>query len=234
MLKFIGTGSAFNSVLGNNCAYIRKGKALILFDCGGDVFNKLKNSNLLDDIEEVFVFITHLHGDHVGSLPTLIEYGYYVAKYNTVVIHPDRYIVEMLQFMGVKGTMYTYTDRPKLILSKNFGGGISFDHVTTQHVKEISSYGYVVSITGKTFYYSGDSRAIPQYVLSHFMEGRIEHLYQDTCETDFPNNPHLPLETLNGVIPEEHRSRVTCMHLTPGFSLKAIENAGFKVANIDY
>lgn len=41
-LKFIGTGSAFNTKLGSNSAYLKNNNSVILFDCGGDVFSKLK------------------------------------------------------------------------------------------------------------------------------------------------------------------------------------------------
>lgn len=43
-LKFLGTGSAFNTKLGNTSAYLLNNdkSAMLLFDCGETVFSKLK------------------------------------------------------------------------------------------------------------------------------------------------------------------------------------------------
>ncbi|MDK2600591.1 MBL fold metallo-hydrolase [Bacillus stercoris] len=77
MLNFIGTGSAFNTKLGNNSAFIKKDNSLFLIDCGSTTFSRLKETGLLEDVEKVFVLLTHTHADHVGSLGDLILYGYY-------------------------------------------------------------------------------------------------------------------------------------------------------------
>ena len=42
MLKFIGTGSAFNTELGNTSAYIKQNKTLLLIDAGPTVFARAK------------------------------------------------------------------------------------------------------------------------------------------------------------------------------------------------
>ncbi len=41
LLDFLGRGSAFNIKEGNNCAFIRIDKELILLDCGETVFEKI-------------------------------------------------------------------------------------------------------------------------------------------------------------------------------------------------
>ena len=54
MLNFIGVGSAFNTELGNNSAFIKKQNSLILVDCGGTVFHKLQELNILDGLENLY------------------------------------------------------------------------------------------------------------------------------------------------------------------------------------
>ena len=92
MLKFIGTGSCFNYKMGNNSAYyihnVNGKKRFILFDCGEDVFHKILNNNLLNEIDEVFVVITHLHSDHVGSLPSFVFYLHFVLNIKPVIYFP--------------------------------------------------------------------------------------------------------------------------------------------------
>ena len=55
MLKFIGTGSAFNQDLGNTSAYIKDGETLLLIDCGETVFQRIKEIKLLDDVKKVYI-----------------------------------------------------------------------------------------------------------------------------------------------------------------------------------
>ena len=74
MLKFIGTGSAFNPKLGNTSAYYKENGNLLLIDCGESVFGRILELNLLEDVENVYIAITHTHGDHVGSLGSLVLY----------------------------------------------------------------------------------------------------------------------------------------------------------------
>jgi ribonuclease BN (tRNA processing enzyme) len=102
-LKFLGTGSAFNTKLGNTSAYLMNNdkSAILLFDCGETVFSKLKpilekNKN----ISEFTICITHSHSDHIGSLPTLLYYLYYMYKDECkcnkninvhIITHPNNY-----------------------------------------------------------------------------------------------------------------------------------------------
>src|SRR5574344_116865 len=102
-LQFLGTGSAFNTKLGNTSAYLLNNdkSAMLLFDCGETVFSKLKpilekNKN----ISELTICITHSHSDHIGSLPTLLYYLYYMYKDECkcnkninvhIITHPNNY-----------------------------------------------------------------------------------------------------------------------------------------------
>lgn len=74
-LKFLGTGSAFNVKRGNNCAYYKEGESILFLDFGESIFEKVVKKNVLSGIKNIFVAITHLHGDHAGSLSTLIYYA---------------------------------------------------------------------------------------------------------------------------------------------------------------
>lgn len=86
MIEVLGCGSAFAPELGNSSFILwRSGekKSGILFDCGSDVFVKLKEKNYLPYIDSVI--ISHLHGDHAGSLDILIYWNFYVLKRKLVV-----------------------------------------------------------------------------------------------------------------------------------------------------
>jgi len=51
MLSFICTGSAFNTKLGNNSAYVKAGTTLFLIDCGSTTFQRLIDKGILDGVE---------------------------------------------------------------------------------------------------------------------------------------------------------------------------------------
>jgi len=42
MLKFIGSGSAFNTKLGNNSAYYKEGNQMLLIDCGSNILQYIR------------------------------------------------------------------------------------------------------------------------------------------------------------------------------------------------
>ena len=75
-LNFTGKGSAFYPPFKNTGAYMLSGKALYLIDCGETMFDVLYHKLDLASIEDVYVILTHMHADHVGSLGTLISYFY--------------------------------------------------------------------------------------------------------------------------------------------------------------
>ena len=80
MLKFISNGSALNVKRGNNSAYIKKGNKAFIIDSGSDVFSTIKKKRILEDVEEINLYITHTHSDHVGSIGDLVFYTFFGLK----------------------------------------------------------------------------------------------------------------------------------------------------------
>ena len=79
-LIFTGRGAAFNVLEGNTNAYFIENETLFLLDCGEGMFAHLKTHNILNKIKEVYVYISHTHSDHCGSLGTLGLYCQFVLK----------------------------------------------------------------------------------------------------------------------------------------------------------
>lgn len=137
-LKFLGTGSAFNTKLGNTSAYLMNNdkSAILLFDCGETVFSKLKpilekNKN----ISEFTICITHSHSDHIGSLPTLLYYLYYMYKDECkcnkninvhIITHPNNYdIIKSNIGSDFLDEIKSDLDEPK----NNIGFGVLFNNI---------------------------------------------------------------------------------------------------------
>ena len=82
-LHFFGCGSAFNPAMGNTSAWFEMDGCLFLVDCGETVYELLMKRSDLREYRQIYVLLTHLHADHVGSLGFLISYNYlYPGKKN--------------------------------------------------------------------------------------------------------------------------------------------------------
>src|SRR5699024_6219413 len=151
MLKFIGNGSAFNTVNGNNSAYYKEESSLFMIDCGSDVFKKVVKSDLLDGVDNIHILITHSHADHTGSLADLILYSYFSMeerfkiKINVYSIGATK-VRELLSLMGVTENHYNYTPvrHTHEIKLKEFEDLTILDVHKNKHVKEIFSFGYTL------------------------------------------------------------------------------------------
>ena len=243
MLKFVGTGSAFNTKLGNNSAYIKEGNKLFLIDCGSANFHRMKESGLLDDVDFINVFVTHTHADHVGSLADLIFYMYYakgeLKKRVTVYAHENIQVDSFLDMNGViSGEVYEYypindDDEDVVVELHDFYFG--FLTYQTIHVDELCSYGIGIKnyVTNEHIIYTGDTNELSENFNKVFEEGKLDKLYVDTCSQDYEGNVHLSLLKLSQIINKEHRNKVWCMHLDEKFDVEYAKSLGFNVAEVE-
>lgn len=211
MLKFVGTGSAFNTELGNNSAFIKEGENLFLIDCGGTVFERLKNKGILNDVKNIKVMITHTHPDHIGSLGDLIFYTYYFLKGNVEIFHKEKdKISSILNLLGVNQSYYVVNDNEKIYIENM---KIHLEIIKASHSKSLNAFSCVIEYNDEKSYYSGDSNVITDYILERFKARDIKYIYQDTCGKDYDGNAHLYIGKIADVIDESLRPFVTCMHI---------------------
>lgn len=239
MLKFIGSGSAFNTKLGNNSAYYKMGNQMLLIDCGSNIFHRIKENNLLGGIEHIHVLITHTHADHVGSLADFIFYSYYchgeMAKPNVTVysVH-DVKIEELLSINGITPELHCFTK--KLQSDKQYT--LNFCKVLFErsiHVKEIPSYSIELYIDGKLIYYTGDINSLKASLRTPNESSKVyDYVYVDTCKADYEGNVHLSLRKLSELVSPDVRSKFWCMHLDGGFDRQEAETLGFNVVTNEF
>lgn len=226
-LKFLGVGSAFNTKEGNTSAYIKHEDTLILIDCGESVFSKMIQEKLLDNIKDIYVLITHLHSDHVGSLSSLIFYCYYKLGIKVKVYFEDLGIEQLTLLLRIQGNKVG--EHYELIDMFNTNNEFNFVPIRTRHDDNMFCYGYHINYKNKSIYYSGDSNEIPTIVLNDFIEGKIDGFYQDTCLADYEGNVHLSLRKLCEYIPKELRYKVYCIHMDCSELIDKAEEEGFNV-----
>lgn len=233
MLNFIGTGSAFNTELGNNSAYYKWKDQILIIDCGSSTFKIIIESNLLDGVKNIHVAITHTHADHVGSLADLILYSYYshsklAEKIITVYAPEDTQVDLLLELNGcLESIHYDYHIINHWVDVDN-EVGISF--VKSSHVAEIPSYSLHIYIEGQELFYSSDVSKLHKHTVKWINDGRFDKVYLDTSGLDYVGNVHLSFRELCEIINPDVRNRVWCMHLDKAFDPIAATKVGFNVA----
>lgn len=227
IIRFLGCGSAFNPLLGNTSAYFKVENALFLIDAGETVFSKIFKMKLLENSQKIFVIITHTHGDHVGSLPSIISYVYYVLGKKVCIIHPEESLKALLDLMGISRDAYECRTDADMEIE-----GVSVKAVPVKHEENIKCYGYLLGVMEKKIFYSGDSYEIPQIIVDQFLSGDIDDIYQDTSEFSSERLSHCPLNTLEMLFPAEVRKNIYCMHFSNDF-VKKLKNKGFNYVHIE-
>ena len=94
-MQVIGGDGAFSS--DNSSFIITIDNKKILFDCGPNAFNYVRENNL--DIRDVY--ISHTHFDHIGGLEQLIFYNYFIKGNITRVYCADEVKEELKKILDV-------------------------------------------------------------------------------------------------------------------------------------
>lgn len=235
-ITFIGTGSAFNHADSNNSAFLEFYGSNMLLDCGPSVprdFEVMFGSvSKIDNI-----WISHLHGDHIGGLEELGFKNYFMngGKRPNLYIH-ESLIEKLKEYLAI--TMgYTTTGPISVDAYFNFipikdenSAMFTIDKTDfyVEMVDHICCLSPAFYLTEGTFIYTGDTKFIDW---SKCNLKSIKAIFQDTQLHDYGNNVHTTLQELL-TLPEDVRSKIWCMHYGPDITQfsEQIKNAGMKIA----
>ena len=92
---------------------------MFLIDCGENIFERILNQKLLDSVNKIFLFITHTHSDHVGSIGSFLFHCYFVKKIEFNIVLPSNAlhyndIKELLRIYGVCEDWYKIIEPKEL------------------------------------------------------------------------------------------------------------------------
>lgn len=236
-LKFIGRGAMLYPCEGNTSAYFEDDDNFFLIDCGEDVASKLISMGKLDQDKNYYLFITHTHSDHIGSVGTLQQYLYWVRgkKLKIVFGSEMRYARDILAIMNsfglVQGTYDVVNTRMLNDISPIFS---RIKYVESSHGDTpLKSASLIIETNEGNVLYTGDiadTRVIRDFLTNNFPD-TIDKMYVDTSLQKSP--VHLSLEELRKVIPIGLSGKVYCMHLNCKELIPEIHKWGFNVVESD-
>ncbi len=212
-IEFLGRDNGFGRR--NTSAYTFVGDRLLLIDCGHTVMTQLQDNNLLTGISGIDVIITHMHGDHVGSLSQLALFSYFQLKTPINIITACKEIDNFLRITGVP-RYWQIPGFPKERYTKNndFVTFIPVNHVG----EEIDCYGFSATINGKHVIYTGDTTTLEPF--SKYIDSGSQ-LYTDASVV---GGVHLKLEDNLSFLNELTRKGVDVylMHLDNEVKIREI------------
>lgn len=212
-MNFLGCGAGYNTAMRNTNAFFMKGEKLYVIDCGETTFEILQSRDEIYECSEITIILTHLHGDHAGSLGSFASYAYYVLHKPVNIVHPIDTVKQLLYLMGIDENEYNYyPDIPEHL--KN---DVQLTPVEVKHVENMRCFGYIIKTGDWSVYFSGDAVLIPDNIIEMLENGKLDMIYHDTSSIEKQHPTHASLDYLAKVIKPEFRSKVFCMHLDCDF-----------------
>jgi ribonuclease BN (tRNA processing enzyme) len=227
----LGTGGFF-SLLGWQTNFaIRSGGKHLLIDAGGDVRHSLKQRGI-SPLSVSGVFVSHLHGDHIGGLDYLGYYHYFFRLSQLQRGEPkvsekpqlfgEKAMIERLWEHGLKAGMEklqhgeasleTYFDVTSFDERVGFTWrDTRFWVIRLPHVTEHDSFGLEFDYWGRRTVFTTDVqfnqeslvRLMPLYERAHT-------IFQD-CDTGTQNEVHAHYDQLR-TLPPEIRKKMRLTH----------------------
>ena len=234
-LKFLGIGGSDNQIQGNTSAFFVENRCLFLIDCGENIFERILKVNLLENIDKIYLFITHTHSDHVGSIGSLLFHCYFAKNIELNIVVPSNTyhyndIKDLIRIYGARNEWYKIID-PKELENK-FKSFNKIEYMETQHVIPIHSYGILFDTNNGIVYYSGDTKEINNIKNIIKSNRKIDKIYIDCTTTNIEEPVHYYIGKANEEIDYSIRNKFYCMHFNKPKCIDIAKEYGFNVVEI--
>ena len=219
----LGVGGAFTKTNYHNNYIFQLGGKLLLVDAGTTLRTSLTEAGYrYTDID--FVYISHLHFDHVGGLEEMIlqrywnfENGQHVPLKTKIIVHEKLlHSIRSILTHSLNNQGHSVEDFCQLITPKNEGSMFIEDYTftvfdtTNAHQEGMISSGFKLSKRGKNLVYTSDIKRLEQAnMLSHVDDSTIA-IFQDVSFTT--NGAHATLEEVLNYYPPETHEKIYAMH----------------------
>lgn len=181
ILKFFGRGAGFSNLMeGHTSAYFEtENNDLVILDLPMSSFYKLKEMDL-KKYNNLFVFITHTHGDHISGLGLFAQLTFFTLGKKIKIIVPQEIKQDIRTILSIEGNdpnwyFVEITDSFKHTYCKSWFKS----EIGTVHSPQLENkcFGYLFNINGKNIIYTGDTSTLSPFK-KYFSENM--ELYVDT------------------------------------------------------
>ena len=223
---FLGTGAAFTVAEDNfqsNAILEDEAGRRLLIDCGTDARRALAAAGLRRaDIDAVYV--SHLHGDHIGGLEWLGLSSYFTPDAPRPRLIVAETLVTPLWHESLKGGMAALPHGPAR-LEDFFDVEAVPDHgaftfgaarlslVPVAHIRSgwtvMRSFGLMIEIAGRTVFFSSDCLNQPEALAPVY--GAADLIFQDCDTGPAPTSAHAHFDELR-TLPDDIRARMWLYH----------------------
>lgn len=230
VLNFFGRGSGYADE--HTSAYFTTDiNEMVIIDCPTSTFEKLKKMDL-SSYEDIYVLVTHTHGDHIGSLGRLVEYAYSTLKKRIFIVAPSKEVSEdlarLMQIQRKEQSWYHL-----LVADDLWECDWYITVYLTEHSPQLvgKCYGYHLLVGDIDVVYTGDTSTLEPF--SHITdlldEGNMEFYVDVSVHYD---HIHLKLEdALEQLVALTNRGvKVYLMHLD---DIEAAEEIIKDIPNIE-
>lgn len=184
-IKFLGTGGAFDWQYGTSAATVQTNNKLFLIDCGRSVFPRLMEHELIEKFD--YLVLTHLHGDHVGSIFEVLCQRSLLGKETPIIVPDEAFGKDIKSLLD----MLHYSRNQDVFIPINDVSEIGRIDTYGQHVADMRNYAYYFSEDDELIYYSGDIGRIETAVdfLASRKESKIR-VFHDALHIEYPSHTH--------------------------------------------
>ena len=221
MLKFLGSGSGFADEH-TSAYFVTKENDLVVIDCPVSAFQKLKKK-ALSEYRDIYVLITHTHGDHIGGLGLFAQYSYFVLKKCITIVAPSVEVAQDIKtILAIEGSDFYGILTSHAIKHKEWFG----QAILTEHSPQLKGkcFGYQLCVDGKNCVYTGDTSTLEPFI-SYLKAGT--HLYVDVSV--HYGMIHLKLEDAIPTFKEliKNKVEIYLMHLDDTWAASKILDENF-------
>lgn len=176
VLNFLGRNSGFGDEH-TSAFFFTESNDIVVIDCPATTFQKLRKTDLSNH-EQIYIPITHTHGDHIGGLGLFVQHVFFNLHRTVTIVAPSQRVAADIQtVLTIEGNQPEWYD---LITADKLAEENWFvDCILTQHAPELNGkcFGYKFIVSGKVVVYTGDTSTLNPF--EPFLE-RCDELYVDT------------------------------------------------------
>jgi ribonuclease BN (tRNA processing enzyme) len=212
-VRFLGSGNAFaDGGRSHACIYVSAPGVSLLLDCGGSSLPMIKRH--LDPASIEAIAVTHLHGDHFGGIPFVLDEQKWAGRRRPIVLAGPPSLEARVRLVaegfGIDMASLGY-DAPFVVLGRTEQklAGAMVAALPVTHAPAAEAHGLRVRVGDRLIAYSGDARWSDGLV--EVARGADLFICEATnfATADEVDNPvHVSYETLMA-----HRARLDCKRM---------------------